>query len=98
MSDDLFDLMNQPAMSDAERKRMRRRLSERPRGYAGIVGNGPKGETCKTCEHYTRKHAAGVYRKCALVAAAWTKSPRTDIKASAPACEKWEAQKPEPLP
>jgi hypothetical protein len=58
-------------------------------GYACRPGTGPKGETCKTCEHYCRSNYHNVvYRKCALVK--WTHGPGTDIKASAPACAKWQ--------
>lgn len=60
-------------------------------GYAAPPGTGPAGETCRTCRHYTRKRMSKVYRKCGLMAQHWTNGYGTDIKASAPACRRWEA-------
>lgn len=51
---DLFGQLSLPPLTDAERKRMRRRASEVPRGYAWRPGTGPDGETCKSCAHYCR--------------------------------------------
>ena len=60
-------------------------------GYAGKPGGGPDGETCKTCEHYSRVHHHDkVYRKCGLMREFWTNGPGTDILAKAPACRRWE--------
>ncbi len=60
-------------------------------GYAKQPGSGPKGETCGTCEHYTRVHrGAGVYRKCGLMEPSWTRGGGTDIKMKSPACSRWE--------
>lgn len=64
------------------------------RGYADIPGTGPKGETCRSCEHYERIKMANVYRKCALMRAIRTGGPGTDIKAGSPSCSKWEKAKP----
>jgi len=63
-----------------------------PKGYAARPGGGPDGETCKTCQHYTRRRFNGrPYPKCALTERAWTNSRGSDILASAPACQLWEA-------
>lgn len=61
-----------------------------PRGYAAPPGTGPTGETCKTCKHIYRNQQAKVYLKCALTRACWTGGGKTDIRARAPACSKWE--------
>lgn len=62
-------------------------------GYAAPPGTGPKGETCKSCRHYRIVMGKGRdYRKCSLMARVWTGGPGTDIKASAPACAKWEGR------
>jgi hypothetical protein len=63
-----------------------------PKGYAWAPGSGPAGETCKTCRHYSIRRLGGTYRKCGLMRAVWTGGPGTDIKASAPACKKWESK------
>lgn len=60
-----------------------------PRGYAFPPGTGPKGETCKTCEHKVIM-GGGRYSKCVKAKAKWTHSRRTDILASSPACRYWE--------
>lgn len=61
-----------------------------PRGYAAPPGTGPEGETCKTCKHIYRNQQAKVYLKCWLTRACWTGGGKTDIRARAPACSKWE--------
>lgn len=61
------------------------------RGYAAIPGTGPDGETCKTCRHIYRNKMAKTYLKCSLMREHWTGGAGTDIKASAPACRRWEA-------
>lgn len=66
------------------------RKKTKANGYAATPGSGPAGETCKTCEHYTHRSLAKNYRKCALMAHAWTGGPGTDILARAPACSRWE--------
>jgi hypothetical protein len=78
-------------LSGLELKRFKRRQYAIPRGYAARPGTGPEGETCKTCRHYFRKERyPRAYRKCALTK--WTRGPKTDIKASSPACAKWETR------
>lgn len=79
-----------PAMSDAERKRMYRRAASVPRGHAAPPGTGPAGEFCRTCEHYTLRQFSKTYRKCGLMRDAWSGGPKTDIRASDPACKRWE--------
>lgn len=54
-----------------------------------MPGNGPDGETCNSCKHYTLRHFAKTYRKCAL--SKWTKGAASDIRAGDPACEFWES-------
>jgi hypothetical protein len=64
-----------------------------PKGYAAQPGTGPKGETCRTCQHKasTGNSHARVYWKCKLMRAVWTGGPGTDIKVRTPACKRWEA-------
>jgi len=62
------------------------------RGYAATPGSGPQGETCRGCEHYAVRLER--YRKCRLMRDEWTGGAATDIKASSPACAKWEAKTP----
>lgn len=62
-----------------------------PRGGADRPGTGPEGETCKSCKHIYRNQQAKTYLKCGLMRAYWTGGPKTDIRASWPACSKWEA-------
>lgn len=94
MPPDLFGRFPQadaPPLSDAERKRMRRRLSERPRGHIRPPGTGPDGETCGSCRHLHRTTGhAKTYRKCALNEAGWTGGAKSDIRARDAACEKWK--------
>lgn len=63
-----------------------------PRGYAAPPGSGPKGETCKTCVHYSGKRLAKIYRKCGLMQKVWTGGPGTDILARSPACYHFRPQ------
>ena len=60
------------------------------RGYAAIPGTGPSGETCASCAHMIRRRLGNVYRKCGLMRAEWTGGAKTDIKATSPACSRWE--------
>jgi hypothetical protein len=62
-----------------------------PRGGADRPGTGPKGETCGSCQHIRRSER---FAKCALTRAAWTHSPRTDIRVRWVACSKWERKAP----
>lgn len=94
MTTDLFGKLMDPnagALTDRERKRLRRRATENnKRGHAWKPGTGPAGETCKTCKHYYVRRWAGTFRKCLLMKPHWTNGPRTDIRARDPACKKWE--------
>jgi len=77
----------------AEARAMLAKKGRRPtqkRGGADKPGTGPQGETCKTCRHIYRNEMAKTYLKCGLMRAVWTGGPATDIKASWPACSKWE--------
>lgn len=62
-----------------------------PRGYAGMPGTGPAGQTCHDCAHY-RTVAGGsrTFPKCALNRAKWTGGRASDILARAPACSRFE--------
>lgn len=62
------------------------------RGHAWTPGSCPKGETCKTCKHYTRKHLAKVYLKCGLNQHNWTGGRASDIRARDPACQHWKPE------
>lgn len=61
-------------------------------GYAKQPGSGPVGETCGSCDHYTRVRirSGRCYRKCGLMEAHWTNGPGTDIKKKTPACSMWK--------
>ena len=61
------------------------------KGHAWPPGTGPEGETCKSCRHYVVRHMAKTNRKCWLTRAQWGRRG-TDIRASDPACLKWEAK------
>lgn len=62
-----------------------------PKGYAGIPGTGPAGETCKTCQHIVRRGGCSRrYLKCGLNCRNWTNGPGSDIKAGSPACKFWK--------
>lgn len=78
-------------VSEAEARRMLKRKTPQPKGYAAPPGTGPAGETCKSCRHIYRVETGGrkAFRKCALIKA--TAGPGTDILAKAPACRRWEA-------
>lgn len=58
------------------------------RAHAGIVGAGPKGETCGTCKHLEVNRRQKKFFKCGLVD--WSFGPATDIRRKDPACPKWE--------
>lgn len=86
---DLLGLMGAPELTVADEARM---LTPRPKGlYAALPGTGPAGETCGSCQHIARRRMAGVYLKCELTRAAWTRGAGTDIRARSPACSKWES-------
>jgi hypothetical protein len=48
-------LKDAPALTDAERRRMRRRASEVPRGYAAPPGTGPEGEAERLKQQLAQK-------------------------------------------
>lgn len=83
-----FDLMVLPESALAKRQPKQKR-----NGYAMIPGSGPAGETCKTCEHLTRKVMSGTFLKCGLMVARWTGGFGTDVLARSPACKLWEKKK-----
>jgi hypothetical protein len=87
---DQSELMVLPPSALEAAKRVEKWRRSKQKGYADIPGTGPAGEFCKTCAHYTHRHLAGTYRKCALRAATWTGGYGSDILANAPACRKWE--------
>ena len=98
---DLFGYSPPPdqagAMTDVERKRMRRRAYAIPRGHVMPSGTGPAGETCGSCRHLERvQPGVNIFRKCGLNRAAWTHGPKSDVRARDAACSKWEpATRPE---
>lgn len=63
------------------------------RAYPAQPGTGPEGETCKTCEHLHRNRQAKVYLKCWKMQTVWTGGGGSDVKARAPACSQWQANK-----
>ena len=65
----------------------------KPRGYAGIPGTGPEGETCKTCFFY---RAYRRYSKCEKNRHNWSHGRATDILARTPACNHWEKKNERP--
>lgn len=79
-------LMVMPSQSERSKAAALRRTGM----YADTPGTGPAGETCKTCRHLYRKMLAKTYLKCGLMERGWTGGGRTDVKATAPACSKWE--------
>lgn len=80
-----------PAMTPAERRRLfGGSRTPQKRGYAGLPGKGPPGETCGSCAFILRKRMAKTYLKCALFPRP-TGGPATDILASTAACQHWAA-------
>lgn len=75
-------------------KGKRKRKTATPKGHAGAPGTGPAGETCKTCQHLTRRKMGKTYLKCSLTRAIWTSGQGSDIRARDAACCKWEGIKP----
>jgi len=80
------------ARTPKEIRRERARKYARKRGYIAQPGTGPKGETCKTCNHcYGNKSGTGkVFYKCGLVKP--THGPATDVLLKSPACSRWEKE------
>lgn len=69
-----------------------RRKTPIPRGHAGSPGSGPKGESCKTCQHLCRIKMGKTYLKCILTKSQWTCGPGSDVRAKDAACWKWESK------
>lgn len=90
MTDRVADLFNlDRALTPEERRGLRR---GRPlKGYAAPPGSGPTGETCKSCQHLVRRVKARTYLKCGLMERGWTGGAATDVRASSPACSRWDA-------
>lgn len=63
-----------------------------PKGYAALPGSGPEGKTCRGCKHKVTMSNTGAksWIKCELMKAAWTHGPGSDIRASSPACRRFE--------
>lgn len=74
----------------------RKRKPTEPKGYAALPGTGPEGKTCRDCRHKQTHSNTGAksWIKCALMKAAWTHGPGTDIKAGSPACRRFEPKEP----
>lgn len=61
------------------------------RAHPGIPGDGPGGESCRTCSHPVLPGGtAKNYYKCGLMRPFWTHGPGSDIHLKDPACPKWE--------
>lgn len=59
-----------------------------PKGlYAGVPGKGPQGKECRHCRYRERHEYSRAVSKCWLMRAHWTNGTKTDIQATAPACE-----------
>lgn len=62
-----------------------------PKGlYAGVPGRGPEGKECRHCEHRQVAEYSRRFSKCRLMSDHWTHGAKTDIQATAPACEKFK--------
>lgn len=63
-----------------------------PKGYAAPPGSGPADKTCRDCKHKQTMSNTGAksWIKCVLMKAAWTHGPGSDIRASSPACRRFE--------
>jgi hypothetical protein len=87
---DLFG--EKPREQTAAVKGKAKRKDPRPKGYAGIPGTGPAGQTCGSCEHVARlgTGTAKTYIKCKLMERLWTHGRGSDVLARSPACSKWE--------
>ena len=59
-----------------------------PKGlYAGVPGQGPEGKECRHCHWRDRHEYSHTVSKCWLMHSHWTNGAKTDIQATAPACE-----------
>lgn len=72
-----------------------KRKPTQPNGYAAPPGTGPQGETCGSCKWLYRNHQSKTYLKCEKNRPFWTGGPGSDIRAKAPACREWGADRPE---
>ncbi len=62
-----------------------------PKGlYAGVPGQGPQGKECRHCQHRIVAEYSRRFSKCWLMNEYWTHGTKTDIQATAPACEKFK--------
>ncbi len=62
-----------------------------PKGlYAGVPGKGPEGKECRHCHYRERPEYPHPVSKCWLMRDHWTHGPKTDIQATAPACENFK--------
>lgn len=89
MSPDLLALMDLPAMTPSERRKLLKPNKQKGL-HADRPGSGPAGESCKTCANLVRLRFSKVYLKCGLVRAHWTGGAATDVKARDAACSKWD--------
>ncbi len=88
-----LDLFGAPIV-EGDRGALTRATRPKKTGYASTPGTGPAGKTCRDCEHYCSvPYHNKTWRKCGLLKKVWTHGPGTDIKASSPACEKFEEAK-----
>lgn len=70
--------------------RRKKRKDPKPRGYARIPGTGPKGESCRTCDHAVRfRLSSKCIYKCVCNYPRWTKGRGSDIVLKSPACLLW---------
>ena len=90
MSDDqpdLFDVGTRQSINDLDRRTGR----PKARCIPMASGTGPDGETCRTCKHKAYQYGTSSdYLKCGLMKQHWTRGGATDIKASWPACGRWD--------
>jgi hypothetical protein len=70
----------------------KKRKPTEPKGYATAPGTGPDGKTCRDCKHKHTMSNTGAksWIKCDLMREYWTHGPGTDIRASSPACRRFE--------
>ena len=87
---DLFDVGDRDINGNFTRDSRGRLKRPRTLCVPAQLGTGPKGETCRSCKHYVRRIYSKPYRKCGLMRRLWTRGAATDIKASWPACGRWE--------
>lgn len=85
------DMFGNEITEDEAQRKVKAR-DPQPQGYAALPGTGPDGETCGSCRHLARVQHAKTYLKCGLMRAYWTRGTRTDVRAKAPACRRWEKE------